>query len=90
MQLEVGGTTLRGYQLRLRLPPKAAPAVHRPEGADAPMHQSREAHHLEVGADYTCLSAPLAAGYGRRQVGISWLYTGLADSKTISRAAVDR
>jgi hypothetical protein len=26
------------------MPPKAAPAVGRPKGADAPMHQSHEAH----------------------------------------------
>jgi hypothetical protein len=32
-------------QVRLRLPPKAAPAEGRPKGADAPMNQSREAHH---------------------------------------------
>jgi hypothetical protein len=37
-------TTVRGNQVRLRLPPKAAPAVGRPEGADASMNQSREAH----------------------------------------------
>jgi hypothetical protein len=36
--------TLRGCQVRLRLPPQAAPAEGRPEGADAPMNQSREAH----------------------------------------------
>jgi hypothetical protein len=34
-----------GRQGRLGLPPKAAPAVGRPKGAAAPMHQSREAHH---------------------------------------------
>jgi hypothetical protein len=28
------------------MPPKAAPAVGRPKGADAPMNQSREAHHV--------------------------------------------
>ena len=39
------GITLRGNQARLRLPPQAAPAGGRPEGADAPMNQSREAHH---------------------------------------------
>jgi hypothetical protein len=27
------------------MPPKAAPAAGRPKGPDAPMHQSREAHH---------------------------------------------
>jgi hypothetical protein len=27
------------------MPPNAAPAEGRPKGADAPMHQSREAHH---------------------------------------------
>ena len=27
------------------MPPKAAPANGRPKGADAPLHQSREAHH---------------------------------------------
>ena len=31
VQPEVCGTTLRGYQLRPRLPPKAAPAVSRPK-----------------------------------------------------------
>jgi hypothetical protein len=34
--------TLRGNQVRLRLPPQAAPA----EGPAAPLHQSREAHHI--------------------------------------------
>jgi hypothetical protein len=38
-------TTLRGRQVRLRLPPKAATAEGRPQGADAPLNQSREAHH---------------------------------------------
>ena len=37
-------TTLCGNQVRLGLPPKAAPAEGRPEGTDAPMNQSREAH----------------------------------------------
>jgi hypothetical protein len=27
------------------MPPQAAPAEGRPKGADAPMNQSREAHH---------------------------------------------
>src|SRR5512132_570246 len=34
-----------GNQVRLGLPPQAAPAVGRPQGADAPMDQSREAHY---------------------------------------------
>jgi hypothetical protein len=38
------GTTLRGNQVRLRLPPEAAAAQGRPKGAAAPMNQSREAH----------------------------------------------
>jgi hypothetical protein len=38
-------TTLGGNQVGVRLPPQAAPTVGRPEGVDAPMHQSREAHH---------------------------------------------
>jgi len=38
-------TTPSSNQGRLGLPPKAAPAEGRPESADAPMHQSREAHH---------------------------------------------
>jgi hypothetical protein len=29
------------------MPPEAAPAEGRPKGADAPMNQSREAHHLD-------------------------------------------
>jgi hypothetical protein len=33
-----------GRQGRLRLPPQAAQAEGLPEGADAPMNQSREAH----------------------------------------------
>jgi hypothetical protein len=39
------GTTLSRNQARLKLPPKAAPTKGRPEGAAAPMNQSREAHH---------------------------------------------
>jgi hypothetical protein len=35
---------MRGNQQEFGLPPKAAPAEGRPEGADAPLHQSREAH----------------------------------------------
>jgi hypothetical protein len=38
-------TTVRGNQVRLRLPPKAALAEGQPKGAAAPMNQSREAHH---------------------------------------------
>jgi hypothetical protein len=37
--------TLSSHPGWLGLPPKAAPAKGRPNGADAPMHQSREAHH---------------------------------------------
>jgi hypothetical protein len=37
--------TLGGNQGRPGMPPQAAPAEGRPEGAAAPMHQSREAHH---------------------------------------------
>jgi hypothetical protein len=37
--------TVGGDQVRLRLPPKAAPAEGLPRGGDASMHQSREAHH---------------------------------------------
>jgi hypothetical protein len=36
--------TLGGNQVRLRLPPKAAPAEGRPKNADRPLNQSREAH----------------------------------------------
>jgi hypothetical protein len=39
------GTTLSGNQVRLRLPPQAARTVGPPEGAAAPLNQSREAHH---------------------------------------------
>jgi hypothetical protein len=35
--------TLGGNQVRHEMPPKAAPAEGRPEGADAPLNQSREA-----------------------------------------------
>jgi transposase InsO family protein len=37
-------TTVRGNQVRLRLPPKTARTAGPPEGAAAPMDQSREAH----------------------------------------------
>jgi hypothetical protein len=37
-------TALSSNQAKLRLPPKAAPAAGRPEGADAPINQLREAH----------------------------------------------
>ena len=36
--------TVRGYQVGLEMPPKAAQAECLPEGADAPLNQSREAH----------------------------------------------
>ena len=39
------GTTLRGHQVRLEMPPQAAQAKACPKNAVAPMHQSREAHH---------------------------------------------
>jgi hypothetical protein len=39
------GTTMRGNQGRLRLPPQAVRTEGPPKGADAPMNQSREAHH---------------------------------------------
>ena len=38
-------TTVSSNQVRLRLPPEAARTEGSPEGAAAPMHQSREAHH---------------------------------------------
>jgi hypothetical protein len=44
-QLGQPSLTLGGNQVRHEMPPKAAPAEGRPKGADAPMHQSREAHH---------------------------------------------
>jgi hypothetical protein len=37
--------TLRGSHGRLSLPPQVAPAEGLPEGVDAPLNQSREAHH---------------------------------------------
>jgi hypothetical protein len=37
--------TLRGDQVRLRLPPEAAMAEGPPKNPAAPMDQSREAHH---------------------------------------------
>jgi hypothetical protein len=49
--------TVRGYQVGLEMPPKAAQAEGLPEGADAPLNQSREAHrstrpyHSPEGAD---------------------------------------
>ena len=36
-------TTVGSNQVRLRLPPKAARTVGPPNGADAPLNQSREA-----------------------------------------------
>jgi hypothetical protein len=42
--------TLGGRQGRVRLPPQAVPAEGRPEGADAPINQSRQAHHSVVHA----------------------------------------
>ena len=39
------GTTLRGNQGRLGLPPQTARTAGRPEGVAAPMYQSRDAHH---------------------------------------------
>jgi hypothetical protein len=38
------GITLRGNQVRLMLPPQAADR-RSAQGADAPINQSREAHH---------------------------------------------
>jgi hypothetical protein len=46
---------VRGDAVSIRLPPKAAPAEGRPQGADAPINQSREAllaarpHHSPEG-----------------------------------------
>jgi hypothetical protein len=45
IQLGRPSLTLSGNQVRHEMPPKAAPAVGQPKGADAPMNQSREAHH---------------------------------------------
>jgi hypothetical protein len=65
-----GGTTLSGNEIRLRLPPQAARTVGPPEGADAPLHQSLEAHHparpLHSPEGATLYSpAGWAAGLGR-------------------------
>jgi hypothetical protein len=38
-------TTASGNHVRLEMPPQAARTVGPPEGADAPLNQSREAHH---------------------------------------------
>ena len=45
IQLGRPSLTLSGNQVRHEMPPKAAPALGRPKGAAAPMHQSHEAHH---------------------------------------------
>ena len=65
--------TLGANRVRLRLPPQAAPAEGRPEGADAPLNQSCEAHHP---------ARPLHSPEGGRQLliarqvvaGMSWPY----------------
>ena len=46
------------------MPPQGAPAQGRPKGADAPIHQSREAHHTLAPADL--------APYGRLR---GWVLT---------------
>ena len=45
IQLGRPSLTLSGHQVRHKMPPKAALTKGRPKGADAPMNQSREAHH---------------------------------------------
>jgi hypothetical protein len=73
--------TLGANRVRLRLPPQAAPAKGRAQGANAPMDQSREAHHparplhspegamllFQVVADYKWLNAVQGAGRTGRQ-----------------------
>ena len=92
--------TLSGNQVRLRLPPKAARTEGPPEGADAPMHQSREARlpawplHSPEGAilGIDVVGAWSGIGHGRkvvtddRKMRLLELYEARGDPDTFAEA----